>query len=196
VSTIAEYSAQQQQVAYANAQAQQQYQAQLAAYQQSELSYNQQIKLNSEAANRAYMAEQQKLEFERRKATMEAQELMMSSSKAQGDIYASGRTGQSIGVMANDATREYSRDLATLGMSLGYAYQDYYSNTEGIFNSAQSQNNLAASNRMFEPTTPLMAPGPNALGLIGGLGGAALGGYTSFSSLRAPRAQEPPKTQR
>lgn len=184
VSTIAGYSAQQQQVAFANAQAQQQYQAQMAAYRQSELSYNQQIKLNSEAANRAYMAEQQKLEFERRKAAMEAQELMMSSSKAQGEVFASGRTGQSIGLLANDATREYSRDLATLGMSLGYAYQDYYSNTEGIFNSAQSQNNLAQSNRMFEPSRPMNAPGPSPLGLIGGLAESAIGGYSAYTQLK------------
>lgn len=186
VSTIAGYTAQQQQTAAANAQAQQQYQAQMAAYQQSERAFDQQIKLNAEAANRAYIAEQQKLEFEKQKAAMDAQKLMISSMQAQGTIAASGRTGQSIGVLANDATREYSRDLATLGLSLGYAYQDYYSSTEGIFNQAQSQNNLAQSNRMLKPTAPTKLPGPSPLGLIGGLAGDALGGYTTYKSLKAP----------
>lgn len=186
VSTIAGYTAQQQQTAYANAQAQQQYQAQMAAYQQSELAFNQQIKLNAEAANRAYMAEQNKLNFEQQKAAMEAQQLMVSSMQAQGQIAASGRTGQSIGLLANDVTRGYGRDLATLGLSLGYAYQDYYSGTESIFNQAQSQNNAAQSNRMLKPTAPLKLPGPSPLGLIGGLAGAGLGGYQTYQSLKPP----------
>ena len=186
VSTIAGYAAQQQQTDYANAQAQQQYQAQMAAYQQSEQAFNQQIKLNAEAANRAYMAEQNKLNFEQQKAAMEAQQLMVSSMQAQGQIAASGRTGQSIGLLANDVTRGYGRDLATLGLSLGYAYQDYYSGTESIFNQAQSQNNAAQSNRMLKPTAPLKLPGPSPLGLIGGLAGAGLGGYQTYQSLKAP----------
>jgi hypothetical protein len=186
VSTIAGYAAQQQQTDYANAQAQQQYQAQMAAYQQSEQAFNQQIKLNAEAANRAYMAEQNKLNFEQQKAAMEAQQLMVSSMQAQGQIAASGRTGQSIGLLANDVTRGYGRDLATLGLSLGYAYQDYYSGTESIFNQAQSQNNAAQSNRMLKPTAPLKLPGPSPLGLIGGLAGAGLGGYETYKSLKAP----------
>lgn len=186
VSTIAGYTAQQQQTAYANQQAQQQYQAQMAAYQQSELAFNQQIKLNAEAANRAYMAEQNKLNFEQQKAAMEAQQLMVSSMQAQGQIAASGRTGQSIGLLANDVTRGYGRDLATLGLSLGYSYQDYYSGTESIFNQAQSQNNMAQSNRMLKPSKPLKAPGPSPLGLIGGLVGAGVGGFQTYNSLKEP----------
>lgn len=186
ISTVASFTAQQQQVAFSNAQAQQQYQMQLAAYKQSESSYNQQIKLNAEAANRAYMAEQQKLDFESKRTALEAQKLMISSMQAQGSVLASGRTGQSIGLLANDATREYSRDLATLGLSLGYAYEDYYSSTEGIFNQAKSANNMAASNRMLRPSKPLRAPGPGPLGLIGGLAGAGLAGYSAYDQLKAP----------
>lgn len=186
ISTVAGFVAQQQQTAFANAQAQQQYQTQLAAFKQSEIAFNEQIRLNAEAANRAYMAEQNKLNFEREKAAMEAQKLMISSMQAQGTIFASGRSGQSIGLLANDATREYGRDLATLGLSLGYAYQDYYSGTESIFNQAQSANNMAQSNRMLEPSKPLKAPSPGPLGLIGGLAGAGLQGFNTYSSLKAP----------
>jgi hypothetical protein len=193
ISTVAGFVAQQQQTAFANAQAQQQYQTQLAAFKQSEIAFNEQIRLNAEAANRAYMAEQDKLNFERQKAAMEAQKLMISSMQAQGSIFASGRSGQSIGLLANDATREYSRDLATLGLSLGYAYQDYYSGTEGIFNQAQTANNMAQSNRMLEPSKPIKAPSPSPLGLIGGLAGAGLQGFSTFSSLKAPSGSSVPR---
>jgi hypothetical protein len=186
ISTIAAYQAQQQQAAFANAQAQQQYQAQMAAYEQSEKSFREQIRLNAEAANRAYMAEQDKLNFEKRKAALESQKLMINAMQAEGTAIASGRTGRSIGVIANQATQEYSRDLATLGLSLGYAQQDYYSGAESIFLQAQSQNNLAQSSRMLQPTKPLKAPGPSPLGLIGGLAGAGLSGYDTYSSLKGP----------
>jgi len=187
MSTIAGYAAQQQQVAFANAQAQQQFQAQMAAYRQSETTFNEQIRLNAEAANRAYVAEQQKLGFEQQKAALEAHKSMITSMQAEGTVLASGRTGQSIGILANDATREYSRDLATLGMSLGYAYQDYYSGTDSIFNQAQSAMNQAQSNRMLQPTAPLRMPGPSSFGLVAGLAGAGLSGYTAYDALKPPK---------
>jgi hypothetical protein len=191
MSTIAGYAAQQQQTAFANAQAQQQFQAQMAAYKQSETTFNEQIRLNAEAANRAYVAEQQKLGFEQQKAALEAHKSMITSMQAEGTVLASGRTGQSIGILANDATREYSRDLATLGMSLGYAYQDYYSGTDTIFNQAQTAMNQAQSNRMLQPTAPLRMPGPSSFGLIAGLAGAGLSGYMAYDSLKAPSGGNP-----
>lgn len=191
MSSIAGFQAQQQQTAFANQQAQQQHQAQMAAYKQSELAFNEQTRLNAEAANRAYVSEQQKLDFEQQKAAMDAQKLMIGSMQSQGTIAASGRTGQSIGVLANDATREYSRDLATLGLSLGYAYQDYYSGTESIFNQALSASNQAQSNRMLKPQAPLKMPGPSSFGLIAGLAGAGMSGYSAFASLQAPPGGNP-----
>jgi hypothetical protein len=191
MSTIAGYAAQQQQTAFANAQAQQQFQAQMAAYKQSETTFNEQIRLNAEAANRAYVAEQQKLGFEQQKAALEAHKSMITSMQAEGTVLASGRTGQSIGILANDASREYSRDLATLGMSLGYAYQDYYSGTDSIFNQAQTSMNQAQSNRMLQPTAPLRMPGPSSFGLIAGLAGAGLSGYMAYDSLKAPSGGNP-----
>ena len=187
MSTIAGYAAQQQQTAFANAQAQQQFQAQMAAYKQSETTFNEQIRLNAEAANRAYVAEQQKLGFEQQKAALEAHKSMITSMQAEGTVLASGRTGQSIGILANDATREYSRDLATLGMSLGYAYQDYYSGTDTIFNQAQTSMNQAQSNRMLQPTAPLRMPGPSSFGLIAGLAGAGISGYSAYADLKPPK---------
>lgn len=186
VSTIASYSAQQTAVQQQNAVAQAQYQQQMAAYQQSENAYKQQIDLNAEAANRAYVAEQDKLNFEYRKAALEAAELLASSMRTQGTLLASGKTGQSIGVLANDADREYSRDLAGLGLNLAYANQNYLTSASGVQQQWESANNLAASQRMIEPMEPIMQSGPSALGLVAGLGGAVIGGISTFNSLKAP----------
>ena len=186
VSTIASYSSQQAAVAQQNAVAQAQYQQQMAAYQQSQNAYKQQIDLNAEAASRAYTGEQQKLQYEYRKAALEASELLASSIRTQGTLLASGKTGQSIGVLANDADREYSRDLATMGLNLAYANQNYLTTAQGVQQQWESANNLAASNRMIKPSAPIMQSGPSPLGLIAGLGGAVMGGIGAFNALQAP----------
>lgn len=191
VSTIASYSSQQAAVAQQNAVAQAQYQQQMAAYQQSQNAYKQQIDLNAEAANRAYTGEQQKLQYEYRKAALEASELLASSMRTQGTLLASGRTGQSIGVLANDADREYSRDLATMGLNLAYANQNYLTTAQGVQQQWESANNLAASNRMLKPQAPIMQSGPSPLGLIAGLGGAVIGGIGAYNQLKAPPATVP-----
>jgi len=191
MSTIAGFAAQQQQTAFANAQAQQQYQAQMAAHAHSEQAFNEQMRLNQEAASRAYVAEQERLKFEQQSAALEAQKLLISSTQAQGKIAASGRTGQSIGLLMSDVDREMGRDLAVLGLSLSNAHQDYFTNTEAIFNQAQSTINQAQSSRMLRPSEPLRAPGPSPFGLLAGIGGAAMSGVSAASSLRAPNATQP-----
>lgn len=188
VSTIAQFTAQQAQAQQANAAAQAQYQAQMAAYRQSEQAYKSQMDLNAQVANRAYVQEQQKLKFEYDKAALEASELLASSMRTQGTLLASGRTGQSIGVLANDADREYSRDLATLGLNLGYAGDNYLTSAYGVQQQWESANNLAASQRMIKPTRPTEIAGPGALGLIAGLGGAVLSGVSAFGGLQPPSA--------
>lgn len=187
VSTIAQYSSQQAAVAQANAVAQAQYQNQMAVYQQSEQSYKQQLDLNAQAANRAYVQEQEKLSFEYKRAALEASELLASSMRTQGTLLASGRTGQSIGLLANDADREYSRDLATLGLNLGYANQNYLTSAFDVQQRWESANNLAASQRQLEPQSPIMQSGPGPLGLISGLAGSALSGYSAYNQLKPPK---------
>jgi hypothetical protein len=186
VSTIAQFSAQQAAVQQANAAARAQYQYQMAAYQQSERAYKSQMDLNAAAANRAYVQEQQKLDFEYRQAALEASELMAASMRAQGTLLASGRTGQSIGILANDADREYSRDLATLGLNLAYANNNYLTTAQGIQQQWESANNLAASQRQLKPSKPIMQSGPSVLGLVGGLAGSVMGGFSAFQGLSAP----------
>lgn len=164
------------------AQEQQTYQAQMAAYQQSERAYNEQIRLNAEAANRGYISEQQKLQGEFMKTSQEAQARLIQSLQAQGTVLASGRSGQSIGLLVSDAEREYGRDLANIAQNLAFARQDYGTGVESIYQNAKSANNVAAANRMLQPTAP------SSIGLITGLAGAALGGFGTYAGLKAPSA--------
>ncbi len=177
ISSIASYS-----------QEQQAYGAQMAAYRRSEQAYKQQLQLNADAANRAYTSEQQKLQGEFMKASQEAQSRLAQSLRAQGTVLASGRSGQSIGLLMADAEREYGRDLANLAQNLTFARQDYFTGAEGIYQQQKSANNVAASNRMLKPTAP------SAIGLVTGLAQAGLSGYSTYSSLKAPAATVPKPT--
>ena len=150
------------------------------AYRQSQRAYEEQINNNARAANRAYEAEQRKLQSAYSEASIQAQSRQIEMLQQQGAILASGRQGQSIGTLVNDAGRTYGRDLATLGMNLAYAQTDYFLGTENVFIDATSANNLAAANRMARPTKP------SSIGLITGLAGAAIGGYQAYAGLKAP----------
>lgn len=156
------------------------YRAQMQAYRASERAYQEQINNNARAANRGYEAEQRKLDFAYAQAAQEAQDRMITALQQQGAIMASGRQGQSIGLLTGDAERTASRDIATLGMNLGFAQTDYFLGTENIFIDATSANNMAAAGRMTRPSRP------SPIGLITGLGGAALGGVSAFNALSPP----------
>jgi hypothetical protein len=186
VGSIASYSQQQQEVAYQNSVNQQRYQAEVQAYERSVVATKEQYRLNAESANRAYVSEQNKLRAEYQKAITEQQTLLTSSLQAQGTVLASGRTGQSVGLLMSDAERQYGRDLATLGVNLAWTENDFFNNTQAIFNEAQSQNNVVASNQMLKPSAPIPVPGPSALGLVTGIAQGGLSGFQAYSSLKAP----------
>lgn len=169
VGSIASYQAQQQQ-----------YQGEMAAYRASQAAYNRQIQLNAEAANRAYAAGQMRLKNEYDKAAVEAQKTMATALQTQGKVLASGRVGKSIGLLAQDAERTYGKDMATLGMNLGYANQDYLLSSQETYQQAQSANAAAAANRMIKPSAP------SALGLVSGIGGSILGGVQTFNEFAPP----------
>lgn len=186
VQTIASYQQQQAYYDYEQQVAQTQYQYQVRAYEESQRAYQAQIAANSAAANRAYIAEQQKLQADYAKAAQDAQQLMINKLKGQGQILASGRTGTSIAILASDAEREYGKDLANLGTNLGYAQEAYTLAGLDIEADARSANVQAAANRMAQPIVPMAGPRPSAANVVLGIGQAALGGYTSYLGLKAP----------
>jgi hypothetical protein len=193
VGTISSYQAAQDQAAYENEMANRQYLLQAQAQQQQEAALNRQVMLNQEAASKAYVSEQQKIQAEYRKAALEADNLRVKSMQEGSNIQASGKTGRSMGVLAMDPDREYGRDLAVLGLNLGFARDDYYRSIDSIFDQATTANAEVASRRTPAPQKPMKVKGPSALGLVAGLGGAALSGYQAGKAQVAPKGFTTPR---
>ena len=61
---------------------------------------------NAAASNSIYLAEQATLEEKRKEVAFEAQSILAKSIGAKGAVLASGRTGQSVGLLVNDAERQ------------------------------------------------------------------------------------------
>jgi hypothetical protein len=154
------------------------YQAQSQAARASERAYQQQRTLNQEAANRAYQQQQLKMKGEMDQASQQAEQGLIRRLQAQGTTLAAGRTGQSIGGLLADAERVEGRDLATLGMNLAYAQQDYFFGMENIYNQQRTADISAASQRLAKPSG-----GELALGLAG----AAMSGVQAGLALKAPK---------
>jgi hypothetical protein len=186
VGSIGSYSQAQAQASYQNQIQQQQYELQMRAFQQQRESANRQLELNQRAASRSYMAEQQKIVASYQRAALEADELRLDSMRSASTIQASGKSGRSIGVLAMDPAREYGRDLAVLGLNLGFAREDYFTSIGTIFDQATTANNQVASSMMAEPVKPTKVAGPSSLGLITGIGTAGISGYETYSSLQPP----------
>ena len=184
--SIASYQQEQAQYAYQKQVADVQYQSQMRAYEESQRAYQEQIRANEAAANRAYQQEQLKLKSEYDKAAQDAQQLMIAKLQQQGQVFASGRTGKSIALLASDAEREYGKDLANLGTNLGYAQTAYEFGMLDIESQARSANAQAASQRMVRPIEPMMGPEPSSAGMILGVGTSILGGVSAGMSLKAP----------
>ena len=161
------------------------YQAQSQAATASEQAYQQQRDLNQQAANKAYQQQQLKFKGEFDQASQKAEELLTKRLQAQGNIMASGRTGQSVGALLTDAQRTEGRDLGTLGLNLAYAQQEYGFGMENIFQQQQVGNVSAASQRLATPS---------AGALVLGIGEAGLAGANTYMSLKAPKGfnQNPP----
>ena len=145
---------------------------------------------------RRWHPEQLRLQEKKAEAAQRAQDLLVEKLQAQGTVLSSGRTGKSIAMLTSDAEREYGRDLANLGTNLGYATQSYGFNVQDIFAEAESANNIAASQRMIEPTKAYVAPPaavmrPGSPGLILGIGQAALGAAGTYGALKAPKGKIP-----
>ena len=155
------------------------YSAERQAARESERAYQEQRNLNAQAANRSYQQSQAQLKGEFDQAAQRAEGLLVQRLQAQGTTLAAGRSGQSIGGLLTDAQRTEGRDLATLGMNLGYAQQDYSWNVLNVFEQHKSADIQAAAQRK---------PMPSTGGLLLGLGGAVMSGVSAGMSLAAPSA--------
>jgi hypothetical protein len=155
------------------------YSAERQAAKESERAYQEQRQLNAQAADRSYQQSQAKLKGEYDQAAQKAEQLLTQRLQAQGAILSAGRSGQSIGGLLTDAQRTEGKDLALLGMNLGYARQDYSWNVLDVFEQHKSANITAAAQRK---------PMPSVGGLLLGIGGSVLEGVGASAPLFAPKA--------
>ena len=193
--SIAGYQQQQAEYDYQKQVQDVQYAQQMQAYEASQQAYKSQLEANAAAANRAYVQEQLDLRGKMDQARQEAFEGLQAKLKAQGQVYAFGRSGQVNKVLASDAEREYGRDMANLGTNLGYAQDAYDLGVLDVQAQYRSANAQAAANRMTQPMKPMYGPPPSKAGMLLGIGQSALGGFSTYESLKPPAAfTDKPKT--
>lgn len=137
-------------------------------YQRSVETYQQQVKNNQVAANRSYMAEQNKLDEVRRKAAFEQQAALAKSIGVKGNILASGRTGQSIGLIVNDADRQAGFQQAQASATIRSARAAAGIGMGSAAAQAESSNNQAFSQIGFFPGEPALPEYPDQPNYIDG----------------------------
>ena len=150
------------------------YSAERQAARESERVYQRDRANILEGQNVAQQQRQLQLKGEFDKSTQQAEQLLVTRLQAQGSTLAAGRAGQSIGGLLTDAQRVEGKDLATLGMNLASAREDYLFDVNSIFTSTKSAINQAASQRKGMPSVG---------GLILGIGQAGISGVTTAVSL-------------
>lgn len=156
--TQIEYQAALQQRNYQSLQDQLAYQVDLNKSIASQQFVKTQLELNKQATSRAIMAEQQKLNDAQAQAAFEGQRLLATNLQTQGSVLSSGRTGQSIGLIVNDAERQYGQDSAVLNRNIDTAYGDYQSNSAMAVLRQLSADADAISRLLPEPIKPLSLP--------------------------------------
>ena len=186
VSTIASVAQAQQSAAMQTAQAQQsmdlQYrQAQQAAYnerqqqqalykgkilerQASNLAFNKQRGFNADAANRVYAQEQAKVREARQAAAFKAQENIAKTIGAQGSVLAAGGTGQSVGLLLNDAARAQGFDTAQQNATLDNMARQSAITMDMASDQQLSRDNQAFSQLVRPIQAPLLSPDPIGVG--------------------------------
>ena len=158
--------------------------------------YRQAVADNAEAANRAYVGQQEKLNNIYRQASFQQQAQLVQLAQGSGRAAASGRRGRSAMRLDNDIVSQFGRNQAIMAESLLSANRGYRSATEAIRREQLSANNRAyspvaiAPEADIAPPPPVMQAGPSPLGLIAGIGSAAVGGFKTFNSLQ-PQAPKP-----
>lgn len=153
-----EFIAQQQNRQYQTLQNQLQYQTELNKSLASEELLNTQLELNRSATSRAITAEQQKLRDAQAQAAFEGQRLLATNLQTQGSVLASGRSGQSIGLLVNDATRSYGQNAAILNRNIETAYGDYENNSAMAVLRQLNADADATSRLLPRPIEPLTLP--------------------------------------
>ncbi len=147
-----------------------QYTADRIGYQRSVEQAQKQYVLNDDAANTAYQQEQTKLQEVRQKASFEAQAALAKSIGMKGKILASGRAGQSVGLLAMDVDRQAGFNIAAADASLESAKDAAGLAMDSINDKATSANNKAFSQIGFNPQKPYLPENPGTPEFVSPIG--------------------------
>ena len=116
------------------------------------------------------MAEQLKVQEAATKAAFKSQEIYAKSIGAMGKVLASGQTGQSVGLMAMDTSRQAGFGLAEQSASIRGAIHAGDVAMDAAYHKNQSANNEALSRLPASPSHPTLTPDPVGMGTNLGLG--------------------------
>lgn len=126
-----------------------------------------QMLANAEAANRVYVAEQATLNEKRKEAAFEAQTILAKSIGAKGKILATGRTGQSVGLLALDTERQAGVATAQQEAMLKADYDSALIAMDNAYEQNLADNRKAESSIGFAPNMPYLPEMPSVPNFVG-----------------------------
>tara|TARA_B100000287_G_C20435180_1_gene703222 strand:+ start:217 stop:852 length:636 start_codon:yes stop_codon:yes gene_type:complete len=138
------------------------------AQQSAEIAAHQDVLNASEAANRSYVQEQLKVLDAKKATAFKLQDIYSKQIGSKGSVFASGRVGRSVGLLALDAERKGGLATAKELASADSIYQQSEINQQNIETARQSKINIALSSIPNPVEAPQFAPeimGDNPLGL-------------------------------
>ena len=122
---------------------------------------------NAAAANRVYIAEQAQLSEKRKEAAFQAQTILAKSIGAKGQILATGRTGQSVGLLVLDAERQKGRQTAQQNAMLEADYTNALIAMDDAFQQNLAGDRQADSKVGFNPEMPYLPSMPEVPNFVG-----------------------------
>jgi len=168
---------------------------QLAIWNTKRAEYGQTLGQNASAADRAYASEQLRLNEAFNQAAFAQQGMLGQLVQGRGSIAASGQSGRSVARMDQSVLAAYGRNNALIAQNLSNARNSMIRANEETRLGLNAANMNAWRSVQFAPQptqappTPMLNGMPNkpsGWGLASGLMGAAVSGFGTYNSLKAP----------
>lgn len=170
---------------------------QLAIWNAKKAEYGDTLRENATAAGRAYASEQLRLNEQFNQAAFAKQDMLTQLVGARGGNLARGQAGKSVAKADNAVLAAFGRNNAIMAANLASARNNMIRNVDYTREQLNSANMKAWRQVQFAPqpttapVTPMLNAMPNkpsSLGLVSGLIGAGVSGFSTFNSLKAPSA--------
>ena len=166
-------------------------------WENDKINYEESVADNSFAAQEGYARAQRQLNEQFKAAAFSEQGDMIKLLESTGQMAASGRTGRSAQRVDDSIVAAWGRNNATKAASLASSKEGYQQQVDDI-NRQQNDANESAFDQVafapqpdMAPQKPMMENGPSKLGLVTGIAQAGLGGFSTYQSLKAPKAFTP-----